>query len=123
MQDRGLRVLRKQGEPELLARRSCSQRGSALISKQGGQTKQGTVGVLGCASLDPRRNLGAAVGARAVAHAVQELRALVVAEFLKRREAALQGMRRWVLGLRGFVLWQEVGWIVEGDFDEYITRQ
>ena len=63
------------------------------------------------------------MGARAVAHAAQELRALVVAEFLKRREAALQGMRRWVLGLRGSMLWQEVGWIVEGDFDQYITRQ
>ena len=123
MQDRGLRVLRKQGELELLARRSCSQRGCALVSKQGGQTKPGTVGVLGCASLDLRRNLGAAVGARAVAHAVQELRALVVAEFLKRKEATLQGMRRWVLGLRGSMLWQEVGWIVEGDFDQYITRQ
>ena len=71
---------------KLLVRLGCGKGGCALVSKQGAPAKQGTVGVLGCAGFDPRRNLRVTLGA------------LVVAKFIKPREAAPQWMGGWVLG-------------------------
>ena len=53
-------------------------------------------------------------------HAGQELRELAVEELIKRREVRRCATRvcKCQLGTLG----QDIGWIVEGDFDEYVER-
>ena len=59
-------------------------------------------------------------------HAGQELRELAVEELIKRREvrqcaisvcSALSSVQ-----MPAGHAWQDIGWIVEGDFDEYVAR-
>ena len=55
-------------------------------------------------------------------HAGQELRRLAVEELIKRREVRLFATRVCSVQMPAGHAWQDIGWIVEGDFDEYVAR-
>ena len=52
----------------------------------------------------------------------QELRRLAVEELIKRREVRRFATRVCSVQMPAGHAWQDIGWIVEGDFDEYVAR-
>ena len=55
-------------------------------------------------------------------HVGQELRELAVEELIKRREVCRCATRVCSVQMPAGHAWQDIGWIVEGDFDEYVAR-